>query len=150
MTHLNGSTRRARLIGLGMLAGAFLAGALSGAAVVRVVSADEPAVRAGAEEEHGRRHSRPNLFDELDLTEEQRIQIEAILERRRKQIDAFWAEFGPKLRAIRDSTRSEIREVLTPEQRELEERLWRARRRHSGREEGKPPKPPVQQEGKQE
>lgn len=149
MTHLNGSTRRARLIGLGMLVGAFLAGALSGAAVVRVLSADEPVARSGAREEHGRRHSGPDLFDELGLTEEQRIQVDAILERRRKQIDAFWAEFGPILRAIRDSTRSEIREVLTPEQRELEDRFWRARHGRPGRGEGKPPKAPVQ-EGKHE
>lgn len=149
MTNSDGSTRRARLIGLGLLAGAYLAGALSGAAVVRVVSADEPAVRSPAREEHRREHSGPDLFDELGLTEEQRRRVEAILERRRNQVDAFWDEFGPKLRAIRDSTRSEIRAVLTPEQRELEDRLWRARHGRRGKDKDRDHKLPAQ-EGNQE
>ena len=42
------------------------------------------------------------------------------LERRRDEVDAFWKEHGPEMRAIMDSARAEIRTVLTPEQHQLD------------------------------
>ncbi len=116
---------RSRWIGLVVLIATFIVGTLAGAATVRVVSAREPA-RVGAD---GDSASHGHLLDRLDLTPQQRQQAEAILERRRAQMDAFWKQRGPELRAIVDSTRAEIRELLTPEQRMKEDSLRAERRR---------------------
>lgn len=115
--------KRARLTGLLMLAIMFAVGGLTGAATMRVVSADEP---------HTLRQSRarPDLLDRLELTAAQRVQAEAILERRRAEMEAFWDEHRPALRAIADSARADLRALLTPEQREIEERFMAERRQH--------------------
>jgi len=66
------------------------------------------------------------LYQELDLSDEQRAGIEAILD-----------EARPHYAAVRESTRAEIERVLTPEQRtklkELEERFPARRRERAGR-----------------
>ncbi|HEX6135101.1 MAG TPA: hypothetical protein VFZ24_14125 [Longimicrobiales bacterium] len=118
--------KRARLIGLLVLALMFAVGALTGAATMRVAGSERDAVRERAES----RERRPDLFETLQLTPEQRVQIDMIMERRREEVEAFWEEHGPQLRAVMDSARAEIRAVLTPEQRELEERFRAERRRH--------------------
>lgn len=116
--------RRTRLLSLGLLAITFLVGALSGAALDRVLSADPapaeaPVVKAPTQPEARNQRRRERKFDDidgLDLSAEQRARIDAILERRKLQIDEFWKEAGPRLRALVDSTRAEIREELTPAQ----------------------------------
>lgn len=120
-----GAPKRARLIGLALLITTFLVGALAGAAVIRVLGAGEPPPprwaaphRAGPED----------MFERLSLTRAQREQVEAILERRRTQMDAFWKQHGGTLRAIVDSTRAEIRSLLTPAQLAEEERIWAERK----------------------
>jgi Spy/CpxP family protein refolding chaperone len=116
--------RRARLTGLIMLAIMFAVGALTGAATMRVVSADDTALRSRPSGEQ------PEMLDRLQLTPEQRASADVIIERRRAEMEAFWDEHRPTLRAIADSARAELRALLTPEQRELEERLMAERRRH--------------------
>ncbi len=119
--------RRTRWLGFGLLLATFLVGALAGAATIRVVSAREPtaAQRRDRDDARGQRNS---LLDRLDLTAAQRAQADSILERRHAQLDAFWKDHGPWMRAVVDSTRQEIRAILTPEQRQKEERI-RAERR---------------------
>ena len=119
------TAKRARTMGVVILAIMFGIGALLGAATMRVATSPESALRAGEEPK-----KRPGLFETLELTDEQRVQVDAIMERRRAEVDAFWKEHGPQLRAITDSARAEIRTVLTPEQRELEEQFRAARRKH--------------------
>jgi Spy/CpxP family protein refolding chaperone len=115
--------KRARITGLIMLAIMFAVGALAGAATMRVVNADEaPRLRQP--------RPQPDLLERLELAPEQRVQAEAILERRRAQMEEFWDEHRPALRAIADSARADLRALLTPEQRELEERFMEERRRH--------------------
>lgn len=121
------TAKRARLTGMVLLVMMFLVGALSGAATMHVVEGD--VVRPRSERDRG-----PGLFETLQLTPEQQVKVDAIMERRRGQVDAFWEEHGPVLRAITDSVRSEIRGVLTPEQREAEERFRAERRKHSSRD----------------
>jgi Spy/CpxP family protein refolding chaperone len=120
------TSRRARLIGLALLVLTFVVGALSGAATMQVVSADAP--REGGRRGAGR-HGPPYL-DHLDLTPEQRVQIDRILERRRLEMERFWTKHRPLLRGIADSARAEVRAVLSPEQRALEERFLAERREH--------------------
>lgn len=127
---------RSKILGAVLLVATFLAGGLAGAASLRVLSAAEPTPTLppgthchGPHEKRGGR-----WLEQLNLSVEQRTQVEGIMERRRAQTSAFWENEGSRLRALVDSTRSEIRSVLTPAQREQYDRL-RAERRaaHKGR-----------------
>lgn len=127
--------RRARLLGLALLVTTFLVGTLAGAAFSRALVAREPAPPPvpgwHCHGPHGGKKGSA-IFDQLDLTPQQRAQVDRIMERRRAETAAFWERDGARLRGIVDSTRAEIRAVLTPEQREKYERLraeHRARRR---------------------
>jgi Spy/CpxP family protein refolding chaperone len=57
------------------------------------------------------------LDRELDLSDEQRAQIEKILEARTMRIDGLWTNVGPQVRIEIDATNAEIERVLNPEQR---------------------------------
>jgi len=72
------------------------------------------------------------LMDELELTAEQRTQVEAILEESRAEAEALRRDVGPRLREQLQRTHDRIVEVLTPDQRERFEAL---RRRHRPRAE---------------
>lgn len=120
------TAKRARLTGLVVLAVMFMVGALTGAATMRVTAAD----RTEAEQSERRAEPRPSLWDTLELTDEQQVQVDAIMERRRGEMEAFWDQHGPQLRAIMDSARSDVRDLLTPEQREIEEKFFAERRKH--------------------
>jgi Spy/CpxP family protein refolding chaperone len=130
--------RRARLLGLALLALTFVAGALAGAAFSRTLVAREPqpaaASAAGAPCPPRDGGGTPRILRELDLTAEQQRRIDAITARRRVQMDAFWNGEGRRLRAIVDSTRAEIRAVLTPAQAAEYDRLREEHRRRKHRE----------------
>lgn len=115
---------RMRLVGLGLLVATFLVGALAGAAVDRVLSADVPEARRDGRDDDRRRSY---VIDRIDMTADQRAAIDAILERRSARMRAVWKETGPRLEAITDSARAEIMGVLTPEQRAQYEQHLRAR-----------------------
>ena len=131
--------RRTRLLGIGLLVATYIAGAFSGAAFDRLLGADpvnvtrsttEPAPKKHPDDrDHEPRDREADIFDRLGLTPEQRARVNEILEARKTHVDAFWNEAGPRLRAIVDSTRAEIREVLTPEQRAEYDRIREERRR---------------------
>jgi hypothetical protein len=55
--------------------------------------------------------------EDLGLDAAERVRVDSIFAHRRVQIDSFWNGPGRSLRAIMDSTREEVRAVLTPEQR---------------------------------
>ena len=123
------TAKRARLLSVLIIAIVFAVGGLTGAATMHVVEGDE----APRMERRGGRSN--NLFERLQLTPEQQVQVEAIMEQGRTQMDAFWAEHRPTLRAIADSTRAQIRAVLTPEQRALDDE-WIAERRREAEKRG--------------
>ncbi len=58
----------------------------------------------------------PLPFEQLDLSEEQRERIRAILETSRVVTDSILRHTMPRLREVTDSIRGEIHAVLTPEQ----------------------------------
>lgn len=126
------TAKRARLTGVLMLVIMFAVGTLAGAATMHVVEGDEVPSR----DRDGER-TRPDLFELLELTPAQQTQVDAIMERRRQQMEEFWGQHRTTLRAITDSTRIEIREVLTPEQLEMEQRFMAERRRHHGRDQSR-------------
>lgn len=142
---------KTRLLGIAMLVLTFVVGALSGAALDRLLVAEPvpapavvtPAPTPASDEEPERRsrRGRPSerdIFDQLDLTVEQREKIDEILDRRRAQLDAFWAETRPKVHSLVESTRADIRAILTPEQRAEYDRLRaearREREEHNAKE----------------
>lgn len=51
------------------------------------------------------------------LSASQRARVDRVLETRRLQIGAFWEGPGLALRTILDSTRADVRAILTPDQR---------------------------------
>jgi Spy/CpxP family protein refolding chaperone len=70
----------------------------------------------------------------LDLSAAQRIQIEAILEKRRARFDAIHESIRPSVEKEIAQTNAEIERVLTPEQREKYGRMkMRLRRQFHGR-----------------
>jgi Spy/CpxP family protein refolding chaperone len=65
-------------------------------------------------------------FGELGLSADQRKKIDALFERHRTEVDAVVGESEPKMRALSEKMDREMKEILTPEQRE---RLKTARER---------------------
>jgi Spy/CpxP family protein refolding chaperone len=122
------TAKRARLTGLAVLAIAFLVGSLTGAAAIRVADAEAPPKLM-----RGKTTQAAPLLERLELTPDQRVQVDAILERRRQEMEQFWNVHRPTLRAIADSARAELRAVLTPEQRAVEEQYMEERRAHHER-----------------
>ncbi len=57
-----------------------------------------------------------HLTDELDLSEEQRARIDAILVDQQERVLEITRESRPRIRAVADDTRAAIRGVLTPDQ----------------------------------
>lgn len=129
------SLGRIRLQGFALLALAFIVGFAAGGAYMRVsdrMHGWRPPGRFVLMQP-GARGGLPPFFDELDLTPDQRKQIAAILERRRPATDSILRASLPRLRAVTDSTRLEIRSVLTPAQREKMDRIFARERGHRAR-----------------
>ena len=58
-----------------------------------------------------------SLLERLDLTAEQRVQIERAFEAREDRLEAYWDAHLSELESVIDSSRQDIRAVLTPDQR---------------------------------
>ncbi len=131
-----GRPARARRQALLVLLAAFAAGALAGFATGRLLDRGWP-----GHEHHGERHGPARMFapdgplgERLDLTPDQRRKIEAILDQDGRRAKVIFDAMRPRLKTLFDSTTREVREVLTPEQRQefdryVEERMARLRER---------------------
>jgi hypothetical protein len=83
--------------------------------------------------------------EDLGLDSMQRKHVDSIFAKRRVEIDSFWKGPGKSLRAIMDSTRQDVRSVLTPEQRARFDRRHAEGRPRHPEDEGPPhPAPPPQ------
>ncbi len=120
---------RMRLLGVALLAATFVAGALSGAAIERVLGAEEPSAAQHGNDEDSRRSY---IIDQVEMTGQQRTTIDAILEQRSDRMRAVWQEVEPRMDAVTDSARMDIMGVLTPEQRAEYERKLEERRSRRG------------------
>lgn len=65
----------------------------------------------------------------LDLSELQEAEIDAILERTRKESEAMRSEMKPRVESLLERTAKEIAEILTPDQRARFEEMRRSQRR---------------------
>ena len=81
-----------------------------------------------------------NLGRELQLSPQQKTQVQQIIERHRARIDATMSSVRPRVRLEIDATNKEIETILTPEQRTKFEALrMRMAARH--RDRGSTPRP---------
>ena len=81
--------------------------------------------------------------EDLGLDSLERVRVDSIFAHRRVQIDSFWNGPGRALRAIMDSTRQDVRSVLTPEQRaRFDKRHTERRPAHPPGDAGPPMPPP--------
>lgn len=79
-----------------------------------------------------------HLDSKLDLTDEQKAKVDAILESKHQQAKAIFEESHPKMEALKKSTDAEIRAILTSEQqtkfdklaaeREEKHKEWKAKK----------------------
>ena len=71
--------------------------------------------------EHGPNHHQmgnplEHLSESLNLTAEQKVKVQPIVDQAKPQIEAIHQEAMEKMRAIMESTGAQIRPLLTPEQ----------------------------------
>ena len=71
--------------------------------------------------EHGPKHHHlgnplEHLSESLNLTAEQKVKVQPIVDQAKPQIEAIHQEAMEKMRAIMESTGAQIRPLLTPEQ----------------------------------
>ncbi len=118
----------------------FAAGMITEAWVFRFRSQRMHPMMSGGRAPFGAERDR-HFGEELGMDSLERVRVDSIFARRRVQIDSFWRGPGKSLRAIMDSTREEVRAVLTPEQRARFDRRHMERRPQHPEELG-PPMPP--------
>lgn len=125
MTEAIESLGRVRLQGIVLLLIAFVAGGVAGFAGGRITAHRVPLRTGfGIHTTVNRPRGLPPFFDRLGLSPDQRAKITAILERERPRTDSILRISLPALRAIAESAHAEIRDVLTPAQREQLDRQW--------------------------
>lgn len=129
---------RPKLTVLGLVLAVFVAGGAAGAAFDHVLFQDDGVRRAQRDRDHddgrGRDDRRRRRYlDDLNLSADQRVRVDSILERRRRETKEFWDTQGPRLRAIVDSAETEVLRVLTPQQRDQLDSLRARRRSRSNR-----------------
>jgi len=112
-----GTGRRTRLAAAAVLVATFVLGGLTGAVLGRALSdaggRDPLAGLCGAGLGQG---GQPPMLQHLDLTPEQRPQLEGVVARWHPRMQALWQEFQPRVNAVMDSARAEMDAILTPEQ----------------------------------
>ena len=126
---------RMRLATVAILVLVFAAGGAVGASVYSRIAAPvadtSGTTSAGPQDRTNGRRPRTRLVDQVGLTAEQRSAVDSIVERQRTYTGQLWREWRAHLDSVSESTRGEIQNVLTPEQRAFYDslRAERARRR---------------------
>jgi Spy/CpxP family protein refolding chaperone len=102
--------RSPRLIGAALLLATFVAGIAVGLAFDRVARR-EPRLKTFVVADMSR------VLDRLELTAEQRSKADSILQRRAPTTERMMLDVADRLRGLSDSVDSELRAILTPQQR---------------------------------
>jgi Spy/CpxP family protein refolding chaperone len=110
------SPRRRALLALLMV---FAAGLAGGALLEDIVDDfDRPFATAGDDDDDDGTHdSEETLLANLDLTPDQRAGIERLFQSREDRLERYWETQLPDLETVVDSSREDIRAILTPAQR---------------------------------
>ncbi|NIN72704.1 MAG: hypothetical protein GTO46_12440 [Gemmatimonadetes bacterium] len=111
---------KSRAWALALLVAVFLVGGAAGAAVDRMLVGEREVSSGQRGRSGGDRDRRRSyldwLADELTLSEEQRTEVQGILERHREQVSDLWKEWRPRYDELQEQVRADIRGVLTEEQ----------------------------------
>jgi len=106
-----------------MAAGAIVLGGI-------VMVQAQPGAGGGGGRGHGKRLMLERLPQELNLTSEQQTKVQPIIDQAKPQIATIRREAMQKIKAVMDSTMSQIRPVLTPDQ---QRKLDDIQKPHQGR-----------------
>src|SRR5205823_3315318 len=90
----------------------------------------QPGAGGGGGRGHGKRLMLERLPQELNLTSEQQTKVQPIIDQAKPQIATIRREAMQKIKAVMDSTMSQIRPVLTPDQ---QRKLDDIQKPHQGR-----------------
>ena len=137
---MNNITRNKWQVRLAALA-VFLLGAAAGALAFNAYQSWE---HASVGDGHGERAHFERVFDKLQLSDEQKTQVQQIMADARQQLRAVRKESEPRLADVRRQTDERLRQVLTPEQWQQFQQLkdsmrGRGRGRGRGGDESAPP-----------
>jgi len=128
---------KSRAWALALLVAVFLVGGAAGAAVDRWLVGDR-AVESSQRDrpsDRGRRRSYIDwLAGELGLSEEQKAEVQVILERHRQQVEDLWRQMRPRYEELQERARAEIRGLLTEEQVAAYEALLERQRQRERRD----------------
>lgn len=135
------SSRRVRLVTLGVFLLVFLSGFLVGFAVDRTLIAGQAAeeTEEGDRRDHDddRHRERRYVIDQVELEAGQRSRVDSIVayhrQRTKELSEEFEEEFRPRYREIVSETREAIKAVLTAEQAATYDSLLAERARHRSR-----------------
>lgn len=108
---MNADARRLHLWSGLVVLGVFLAGAMAGAGVMKLVAAPAAAIADGQPA-----RGPMVILRQLDLSPDQRAAAMRIMAENRATVEAAVRETSPVIRAAREKTLSELRAILTPEQ----------------------------------
>ncbi len=133
-----------RLAAASVMVGLFVAGGITGGALVHVLDDDAPSAQESARDrDDDRRRRSPRSFttervvesltERLQLTTEQRDSLSQILESQRAQAGEVFQEMWPRLHATVDSANALFRRVLDAEQQAQFDELLRDNRGLLGR-----------------
>ena len=117
---------RSKQTALVFLLGALLVGGALGFSADRVILKDQICLKG--KDQKGLRH---RMFNELDLTAEQRASMDSILDDRHRQMRALMAPIRPRLDSISEASWAQMTTILTDAQRsefEAMRREWEAAR----------------------
>jgi Spy/CpxP family protein refolding chaperone len=129
---MNNITKNKWQVRLAALA-VFLLGAAAGALAF---NAYQSWAHASVREQRGGREHFERVFEQLQLTAEQKTQVQQIMSEARQQLRAVRKDSEPRLAEVRRQTDERLRQALTPEQWQKFQQLkdeMRGRRRGGGR-----------------
>ena len=95
----------------------FVTGLTGGALIEDIVDQIERPFFAADHDDDDDGLTEESLLERLDLTAEQRVRIERAFEAREDRLEAYWDAHLSELESVFDSSRQDIRAVLTPDQR---------------------------------
>lgn len=136
---------RVRLVTLGVLGLVFVAGVVVGVAADRTLVDARPLVSAEvaadpeADSAPEASSSRRWLIDRVDLTSDQRIQVDSVVEYHRNRMAELTRECGTRFGSIVEATRAELRSLLTVDQRAVYDSLLEERDRRRAERQGSGP-----------
>lgn len=121
-----------RVTAIGLVGVVFVVGLVAGGLGARLLRVGAPAGGARFDTPPFQRYF---MHGDLDLSREQRTQLEEVFKRQRGKFEALHRDLRPQVEALMDETQAELEAILTPEQLErfrARRNRWQRRRDRHG------------------